>query len=233
MPVQTMLVTGTSKGLGRGVANAFLERNWRVIGCSRSEIDLVHHNYRHFLLDVKQEKDVCAMFNQIRREFKSLTALVNCAGMGRMNPALLTPLDTARDITDTNLLGTFTCCREAAKLMLKNKYGRIVNLSSIAVPLALPGEAIYGASKAAVEHLTRTLARELGGYGITVNCVGPNPVRTNMIANVPEDILEKLVARQAVKRFGEIRDVVNAVDFFLKKESDLVTGQILYLGGPP
>ncbi len=230
---KTILVTGAGKGIGRGLAEAMLKRGWQVCGCSRAESTLKHDRYRHYQTNVDDEDSVVSMFRRMAREGGELSALINCAGIARMNPALLTPASSATTIMNTNFNGTFVCCREAAKLMMRRKFGRIVNFGSIAVPLALAGEAVYGASKAAVEHLTRVLARELGGYGITVNCVSPNPIKTGLIDGVPEDMLERLVARQAIPRFGEIDDVINAVDFFLRPESSLVTGQTVYLGGPP
>ncbi|NNL30780.1 MAG: SDR family oxidoreductase, partial [Gemmatimonadetes bacterium] len=109
--------------------------------------------------------------------------------------------------------------------------GRIVNFSTVAVPLALEGEAAYAASKAAVESLTRVLAKELGSMGITVNAVGPTPIDTDLVRGVPEEKIQALVARQAIGRLGRYEDVTNVVDFYLRPESSFVTGQVVYLGG--
>jgi 3-oxoacyl-[acyl-carrier protein] reductase len=122
-------------------------------------------------------------------------------------------------------------CREGAKLLRAASHPRIVNFSTVAVPLRLAGEAAYAASKAAVEMLTRVLARELGPLGITCNAVGPCPVLTDLIRKVPEQKIQRLVELQAIPRLAECRDVANVVDFFLKPESDFVTGQVVYLGG--
>ena len=111
------------------------------------------------------------------------------------------------------------------------KTGRIVNFSTVAVPLRLDGEAAYAASKAAIESLTQVLARALLLLGITVNAVGPGPIRTNLTRAVPEAKLAALVERQAVKRLCEFADVENVIDFFQRPESAQVTGQIVYLGG--
>jgi 3-oxoacyl-[acyl-carrier protein] reductase len=171
------------------------------------------------------------MFSAVRKDYGRLDALLNNAGIASMNHVLTTPLSTVLDVLRTNVLGTFLFCREAAKLMRTRKHGRIVNFASVAVPLKLEGEAIYAASKAAVISLTEVLSRELADFGVTVNAIGPTPIRTALIAGVAEEKLNNLVARQAIRRFGEYRDVTNVTDFFLRPESDFVTGQILYLGG--
>jgi 3-oxoacyl-[acyl-carrier protein] reductase len=115
--------------------------------------------------------------------------------------------------------------------MQRRRFGRIVNFGSVAEPLRLEGEAIYAASKAAVVSLTRVLARELAEYGITVNAIEPTPVATDLIRSVPSEKIDRLVARQAIRRLGEFRDIVNVVDFFVRPESDFVTGQVVTLGG--
>ena len=148
-----------------------------------------------------------------------------------MNHSLLTPASTVEKVMQTNLLGTFLAAREAAKLMRRDRYGRIVNFSTVAVPLNLEGEAAYVASKAAVEALTRVLAREFAEFGVTVNTIGPVPIKTDLIAGVPVDKIEALIARQPIKRYGELADVINVVDFYLREESNFVTGQCVYLGG--
>ena len=134
-------------------------------------------------------------------------------------------------ILNTNFVGTFLFSREAARLMQKRKKGRIINFSTVATPLKLEGEAIYAASKAAVVSLTQILAKELSAFGITVNGLGPAPIETDLIRNVPKQKLQDLVNQQAIKRFGTFEDITNVTDFFLREQSSFVTGQVLYLGG--
>ena len=226
-----MAITGTRKGIGRFLAEHYLEQGWIVAGCSRGSSDLVHPNYRHFCLDVADERAVTSMMRAIAREFRRLDALLSNAGIASMNHALLTPKSTVERIFQTNVFGTFLFCSEAAKLMGRNKYGRIVNFATVATPLKLEGEAVYAASKAAVVSLTEVLAREVADLGITVNAVGPTPVPTDLVGAVPEEKMTALINRQSITRYGEMRDVLNVVEFFLKEDSDFVTGQTLYLGG--
>lgn len=115
--------------------------------------------------------------------------------------------------------------------MVKNKWGRIVNYSTVAVALNLQGELVYSASKVAIEQLTRVLAKEIGESGVTVNAVAPTPIETDLIKNIPIDKLDDLLDRQCIKRFGTFQDVKNVIDFYIRAESDFITAQTIYLGG--
>ena len=226
-----ILITGTRKGIGYYLANYYLNNNCIVIGCSRGDSDIKNKNYKHFTLDVSNEKDVKKMFSYIRKNYKRLDVLINNAGIASMNHLLLTPLKTIQKILTTNVVGSFLFCREASKIMKKNSFGRIINFSTVATPLKLEGESVYAASKAAIVNLTQILAFELADFGITVNSVGPTPVKTDLIRSVPKEKIEALLARQAINRFGKFEDISNAIDFFIKHESDFITGQNIYLGG--
>jgi len=228
---QVMVITGTRKGIGRFLAEHYVQCGFDVVGCSRAPSDLQMPGYRHYCLDVADEPAVKQMFLDVSRKFGRADVLVNNAGIAAMNHFLLTPLSTAQKLVNTNFLGTFLFCREAAKLMQRNRSGRIVNFTTVARPLSLEGEAVYAATKAAVESLTRTLARELAGFNITVNAVGPTPVKTDLTQSVPSGKLEALIARQAIHRYGEFRDIQNVIDFFIQAESDFITGQVIFLGG--
>ena len=148
------LITGTRKGIGKALVEHYIKKGHIVIGCSRSPIEWQLEGYTHHIADVSNEKDVLSIFKQIRNDFGRLDNLINNAGIASMNHSLLTPKQTLDKVFNTNVMGTFLFCREAAKLMQKNKYGRIVNFSTVAVPLKLAGEAVYAASKAAIVTLT-------------------------------------------------------------------------------
>lgn len=228
-----ILITGTRKGVGAALAEHYLSQGDIVVGCSRKMPDWAESKdrYCHFLADVADEAAVTSMFRAVAKEYGRLDALINNAGVASMNHSLLTPIKAVQRVLATNTVGTFLLCREAAKLMRKNHYGRIVNFSTVAVPLKLAGEAAYAASKAAIVSLTQTLAREYADFGVTVNAVGPTPIKTDLIRGVTPEKLERLIAQQAIHRYGTYEDVENVIDFFLRKESGFITGQVIYLGG--
>ena len=229
--MQTMLITGTRKGIGRYLAGYYVDRGYNVVGCSRSPADYELENYQHYELDVADEKAVAKMVRAVAKEHGRIDILLNNAGIASMNHFLLTPLHTVEKIFATNVFGTFNFCREVAKVMAKQKYGRIVNFATVAAPLKLEGEAAYAASKAAVANLTQVIAKELAQFNITVNAVGPTPVATDLIRGVSDHKIDDLINTQSIKRMGEYRDISNVTDFLIRKESDFVTGQVIYLGG--
>jgi 3-oxoacyl-[acyl-carrier protein] reductase len=229
MPVT--LITGSRKGIGKYLAEYYTANGHHVVGCSRGPADWTLNNYTHVEADVGDEHSVRSVIATIRARYGRLDNLINNAGIASMNHFLLTPTTTINDVLRTNVVGTFQVCREAAKLMVQRRSGRIVNFTTVATPLKLEGEAIYAASKAAIRSLTEVLARELAIFNITVNSIGPTPIETDLIRSVPADKMERLIARQAIPRFGTFDDVSNVIDFFLSANSSFVTGQNIYLGG--
>jgi 3-oxoacyl-[acyl-carrier protein] reductase len=230
--MKVVIITGTSKGIGKYLANEYLQLDeYFVIGCSRSASELIHDRYSHFQLDVSDEKAVMKMCREVYKKFKQIDVLINNAGIASMNHSLMTPGNTVKRLIETNYMGTFLFCREVAKLMTNKKSGKIVNFSTVAVPLNLEGELAYASSKAAVESLTRIFAKELANYGITCNCVGPTPIDTDLIKNVGADKIDKLIQLQAIKKKANFEDIKNVIDFFISEKSEMITGQVVYLGG--
>lgn len=228
---EVVLITGTRKGIGRYLAEHFIRKGALVEGCSRTASEWALEGYTHHCLDVADEAQVKAMLSSIQKRHRRLDILINNAGIASMNHILLTPVATVDRIMATNFRGTFLLCREAAKLMRRRRYGRIVNLSTIAVPMRLEGESIYAASKSAVVTFSQILARELAGFGITCNVVAPTPIETDLIRGVAREKIDAIVNQLAIKRLGRFEDVANVIDFFVKPESDYITGQVIYLGG--
>nr|MDQ3082369.1 SDR family oxidoreductase [Gemmatimonadota bacterium] len=166
----TVVVTGASRGLGRYCAEQLHKAGYRVIGLGRTIRDNSEFEFRS--ADVSDPVSIAAAMKDVRRD-ASVYALINAAGIASMNLVITTPSETVRRIIETNLLGTIFCCQQIAPALIKRGSGRIINFSTLGVPLAIKGEAIYVASKAGVEGFTRVFARELAPHGITVNAVAP------------------------------------------------------------
>lgn len=228
---RVMVITGTSKGIGRYLAEYYIQKGITVMGCSRSETDFSHKNYEHFCLDVADEGLVRQMVQSTCHKYKKIDYLLNNAGIASMNHSLLTPLSVVEKIFRTNVFGTFLFCREVGKIMTKRRFGRIVNFTTVAVPLSLEGEAVYAASKSAIETLTKVLAKEFGRLEITCNAIGPSPIKTDLIKKIPEEKIQRLLERQAINEFGSFEDVANVVDFFISDKAKMLTSQVIYLGG--
>jgi 3-oxoacyl-[acyl-carrier protein] reductase len=226
-----VLITGATRGIGRHLAEHYLGLGDTVIGCGRSAASIDHPRYSHHVADVQSAEAVTGMLAAIRAAHDGLDVLINNAGVASMNAFLLTPPATAERIVSINVVAPMRLTHGAVRLLRRSPAGRIVNMTTIAVPLRLDGEAVYAASKAAMESFTRIVAKELGPMGITCNAVGPSVIRTRLTEGVPADKLKRLIAAQAIPREGTAADVANVVDFFLKPESGFVTGQVVYLGG--
>jgi 3-oxoacyl-[acyl-carrier protein] reductase len=209
----------------------YLRQGYLVEGCSRSEVDIKDSSYQHHCLDVADEKAVRQMIASITKRHGRLDIVLNNAAIASMNHILLTPAKSANRMLEVNVTGTMLVCRDAAKVMIKRRWGRIVNFTTIVAPIALAGEAVYAASKSAVVTLTRILAFELGQWGITCNSFGATPIMTDMIRGVPQDKIDAVVNNLAIKRLGTHQDCANVCDFFIQEGSDNITGQVLYLGG--
>jgi 3-oxoacyl-[acyl-carrier protein] reductase len=226
-----VLITGTRSGIGKHLAEHFLELGASVEGCSRKPPGWEAPGYTHHAVDVADEAAVRGMVADIRKRHGRLDITVNNAAVASMNLSLLTPASTVEKIMSINFLGTFLISRESAKLMKRNEYGRIINITSAAKELRIPGEAIYASSKGAVETFTRLLAVEVAPLGITCNAVSPGLMETSLTKGVPGPAKDALVQRLAMKRLATLEDVENAVDFFASPKSSYVTGQVLHLGG--
>ncbi len=226
-----MLITGARKGIGRYLAETYAARGYLVEGCSRGDAGFEAKHYAHTSVDVSDEKQVKAWITTVSRKHGRIDVVLNNAAIASMNHVLLTPAASANRMFEVNVTGTMLVCRDAAKVMMRHRYGRIVNFTTIVAPIALAGEAIYAASKSAVVTFTRILAFELGQWGITCNSFGATPILTDMIKGVPKGKIDAVVSGLAIKRLGTNEDCINVCDFFISPASDNITGQVVYLGG--
>ena len=227
-----MIITGTRKGIGKYLAEYYIEKGFIVIGCSRGDIDFTLNNYKHYSLDVSDENLVKIMFKEIRKEYGRLDILINNAGVNyALSPILLVPFESALKTVKINLLGTFLFTRESVKIMKINSFGRIINFGSMAMKHEVKGEAIYAASKAAIVSMTRVIAKEIYGFGITCDVISPSAIETDLMKNINRDSLKKLLGQNAIPDVGNLKDISNIIDYLIKSESQAITGQTVWLGG--
>lgn len=228
----TILVTGSSRGLGRGLVEYYAERGWRVFGCSRSESDFIHARYHHIVTDISSEEGVRVIFKKLSKDSIKPTVLINNAGIKSDSHALLATLKQAEEMISSNFIGAFLVMRETSKLMKRAHFGRIINISSIAVPLADVGSGLYAATKAAVEQFSRSLSREFGQDDITVNTLGISVYQDSaMVRQLDSDILARAQENLMKPSALTIGEICHAIDFFASSKARNISGQTVYFGG--
>jgi len=232
-PQRVALVTGSRKGLGKFLAEQLLARGYQVVGCSREPADWEREGYWHLCADVSDEQQVQRLMSQIRQRFGRLDITINNAGVASMNHALLIPAATLNQVMEINVRGTFLVSRESARLMRKHQYGRIVNLTTVAVPLSLEGESIYVASKSAVEALTRVMSRELAPFGITANSIRAGVTDTPALRKIPgnERMISEALRRNPHGRLTTPEDVAAAIVCLSRPEAQWITGNVIGVDG--
>ena len=228
---RVVVVTGARKGIGRMLVDHFLAEDALVIGMSRGDAAVTHTNYSHRNLDVGDNLAVRTAFAGISRTYGRVDIVINNAGVLTSVHALLMPASRAEEMVRTNLLGGFYVACEAAKLMRKGKFGRIINIGSMASVLEPIGDSIYAATKAASMTLTGVLAKEFASYGITVNTLAVSALQTDMLQQIPPETMAAVLAELPLPRLATPDDVFNVVDFFASPKSSHITSQTLFLGG--
>ena len=222
----TALITGSSQGLGRALAERLLADGWTVHGFARGPQELTYAHFTAHAVDVADEAAVRSAVSTVAAAGR-IDLLVNNAGVASMNALLLTPGETAERLMRVNYLGTFHCLQAVGKVMVRQRAGRIINLTTVAVPLSLEGEAAYVASKAAVEALTKVAAKELAPSGVVVTAVGFGPIDTKLTRAVPKVALAKI--NSAIGR-PEGTTMAQAVDFILAHFRSAPAGKVEHLG---
>ncbi len=229
---RTILITGTSRGVGRALAEKMAQSGHMVIGCSRSACDFEHDNYCHVEADIEVEQQVRNLVDLISADGRKLEVLINNAGSKIDSLALLAARAQAQQMAEANFLGPMVLTREALKLMKRGRFGRVINFTSVAVPLNSPGTSLYGAAKAAMEQFSRTAAAEVGRDDITINTIGISVFEESAMVEVIDEAALKAARSKLIKPASlDIAQIAHAVNFFVSDMAANVTGQTLYFGG--
>ena len=236
---QVALVTGASRGIGRAIARVLAEKGFVVVGTATSASGAeaigsalaAFPGSRGIVLDVDDGAAVAAAVDAVVKDLGALHVLVNNAGITRDTLSMRMKDEDWDAVVSTNLTAVFRAARAAIRPMMKQRYGRIVNITSVVGASGNPGQANYAAAKAGVAGMTRSLARELGSRGITVNCVAPGFIETDMTNTLADAQKAALLAQIPLGRLGQASEVANAVAFLASAEAGYITGTELHVNG--
>jgi 3-oxoacyl-[acyl-carrier protein] reductase len=238
---QKVVISGASRGIGKAISLVFLEYGATVIGIyagNKTAADKFSEESFRFngrlqlhKCDVADESQVKKFYDTIEEQFDTIDILVNNAGIRRDKLLAIMDQTSWQSVIDTNLTGTFNMCRNAVMLMLKQKYGRIINITSPVATLGFAGQTNYGASKAGQIGLTRSLCKEVARKKITVNCVSPGFIETELIEDLSPELLKEYKKSVPMRRFGKPQEIADAVLFLASKNAAYISGTVLDVNG--
>jgi 3-oxoacyl-[acyl-carrier protein] reductase len=237
---QVVLVTGGARGIGKAIAELFAKKGADLAladisleSASETAKEMTSYGVRAMAvkLDVSKSADVAKAFEDITKEYGRIDILVNNAGITKDSLLVRMKEEDWDAVLNINLKGVFLCSKEAVKLMVKQRYGRIINIASVVAFMGNPGQANYSASKAGIIGFTKTIAREYASRGITVNAVAPGFISTAMTDALAENIRQDMLKSIPIGKFGSIDDVANAVAFFASPDNGYITGQAIHVNG--
>lgn len=227
-----VLVTGARRGVGKLLVDHFLAEGAQVIGFSRNDdSDTARPGYTPVAVDVADGAAVAKAFDRLRRDFGRVDIVINNAAVLTSQYAMIMSPAAAGAMLDTNILGTFLVSREAAKLMRKSKWGRIINVGSMAASLEPIGDSVYAATKAAISTLANVMAKEFATMNVTCNTLGITAIGTDMLSQLPKDKIDGVIAGLPLPRYAVPDDIFNVIDFFAAERSSYITAQTVFLGG--
>lgn len=225
------LVTGSRRGVGKAIAEHFLAGGATVLGFARGAAGIEHPSYHHFEVDVGDPESVQRGFAALRKVCDSIQIVVNNAAVLTSQYSMIMPPAAAQAMLNVNLLGPFMVSREAAKMMRKTKWGRIINIGSMAASLEPVGDSMYAACKAGLSTLANVMAKEFSAMNVTCNTLGINAIESDMLAQLPRDKIDAIIAGLPVPRFSQPDDILNVIDFLASERSSSITAQTIFLGG--
>ncbi|MBP8692474.1 MAG: 3-oxoacyl-[acyl-carrier-protein] reductase [Sedimentibacter sp.] len=239
--MKTAVITGASRGIGAVIAKRLNELNYNLVLNYRTNTALMEELINNFTnkeskniilqCDISLYEDAKKLIDEAFRTFGRVDVLINNAGITKDN---ILPLMTEEEfdrVIDINLKGTFNCCKHVAKIMMKQKEGRIVNISSVVGLAGNPGQVNYSASKAGIIGMTKSIARELGKKNILVNAVAPGFIKTEMTDGIPDEIKAKMLESIPLQRFGLPEDIADCVEFLISDKASYITGQVISVNG--
>ncbi|OTG83890.1 3-oxoacyl-ACP reductase FabG [Acinetobacter sp. ANC 4648] len=234
---KVVLVTGASRGIGAAIAQQLILDGYFVVGTATSEAGADNltgqfaENGTGVVLDVRDGTAIDVLVSDIEQKYGSVMILVNNAGITKDNLLLRMSENDWDDILNIHLKAVFRLSKRVLKGMTKARFGRIINISSVVAHFANPGQANYSAAKAGIEAFSRSLAKEMGSRQITVNCIAPGFIATEMTEQLSEEIRKKMSDQVALNRFGQPQDIANAVSFLASEKASYITGTVLHVNG--
>jgi 3-oxoacyl-[acyl-carrier protein] reductase len=234
---KTALVTGASQGIGEAIARRFVAQGAKVVLAARNEEKLnslaaqLGPTAYPLRLDVAASEKIAGRLGEIPEEFAQIDILINNAGITRDNLLLRMSLEHWEEVLRTNLTPAFALSKELVRGMMRRRWGRIVSVSSVIGLMGNAGQVNYAAAKAGLTGFAKSLAKELGSRGITVNVIAPGYIQTAMTEGLPEDAQRALVESIALKRLGQVDDVAAAAVYLASEEAGYVTGHVLNVSG--
>lgn len=240
MSPKKVLITGASRGIGESIINQFYSNEFIPIGTATSEegINKILESFSNaniegkaYQLDLNNDESIENFFDEIKVDDMSPDILVNNAGITKDNLMLRMSEQDWNDVINIHLTGQFKLMKKFVRGMLKNRWGRIINISSAAAAIGNKGQANYVAAKAGIEAMSKSLAREVGSKNICVNCIAPGFIETDMIDNLGKDYLDGISSEIPLQRLGHVEEVASLVKFISSDEASYITGQTIHING--
>jgi len=238
--IKVALVTGASRGIGASIAVELAKNNMLVIGTATSDkgVGAIEENFKlnkqngiGLVLDVNDNKSIESLINHVEENYGSISILVNNAGITKDTLLMKMKDEDWDDVINTNLKSVFKLSQSVIRKMMKNRYGRIINISSVVGHSGNAGQTNYTAAKSGISGFTKSLAQEVGSRGITVNCVAPGFIDTEMTRSLPEEYKNQLISKIPLGKLGSPNDIANAVAFLASENASYITGETLHING--